>query len=808
VFKEFYGLTLDPFRLSPDVRFCCRHQHFARAKAYMHYALHQGEGFVMVTGRPGTGKTTLIEDLLAELSASSVRVARITSTQVAADDLLQLVANAFGTDSRGMTKASVLLTLQSVLKQQRRTGRNALLLVDEAQNLPFESMEELRMITNLQEGASPLLQVILVGQDALRSIIAEPRMEQLRQRILAACRMEPLSLDETRDYLHHRLLCAGWRGVPTLSGEAVWLLHSASGGIPRTINAIAGRLLLYGCTEETTDLGGDDVRLVVGDLQDEYLFAFAGSNDQLQTDEAGPQQPPDFRDLDITDPPPAEITEASTAAVQTASMASDEPTVDELALADVPAVSVATTIASAQSEELRSPTQTGTTEKGEPAAPAGPPNTIEPASADHVSTETPASPTLVTKPAPASRQDVASVQESGPVLPETARDRLEAQLMRTADPATTRGRRIRAWVAAAASLAALSILGILVVDPRPAMEQLESLAETLRSATVDLWSFAAAPNTPEAGKEPNVAPGLSRARDLGTAPSAVPFHPDHLGDVSNGAQSISDASAPKADAEPRQESASLAYAAQTNAQQTNMASPSRSDIATAIPEAERVIAPTPADEEEGTEASPEAQNQESTDETEPWPEISARIPDDRKSERTGDDPTRQTEIPPQEDTTALSAVPQSRPADSATSLSTLVARLRSLGYEPEETSAGTIKLTLFKQISFETDRAEIDRSSRRSIQSLAEALSNHPDVEITVIGHTDDLGPAAYNANLSLRRADAVATLLRAGGVLDRNISSEGRGEREPLTLVPVGGVPAHIANRRIELVIRQIRAP
>ena len=248
--NEFYGLTLDPFRLSPDARFCYRHRNFARAKAYMHYALHQGEGFVMVTGRPGTGKTTLIEDLLSESATRSVKVARITSTQVAADDLLHLLANAFGIDTRSMTKALILLSLQSVLKQQMHTGCNSLLIVDEAQNLPFEAMEELRMITNLQEGASPLLQVILVGQDALRSIIAESRMEQLRQRILAACRMEPLSPDETRDYLHHRLLCAGWRGFPTLSGEAVWLLHSGSGGIPRTINSLAGRLLLYGCIEE------------------------------------------------------------------------------------------------------------------------------------------------------------------------------------------------------------------------------------------------------------------------------------------------------------------------------------------------------------------------------------------------------------------------------------------------------------------------------------------------------------------------------------------------------------------------------
>jgi general secretion pathway protein A len=235
VFNEFYGLTLDPFRLGPDARFCYRHPSFTRAKDYMHYALHQGEGFVMVTGQPGTGKTTLIEDLLSETATSSVKVARIATTQVAADDLLHLLANAFGIDTRSMTKSMVLLNLQSLLKQQMHEGCSSLLIVDEAQNLPFESMEELRMITNLQEGASPLLQIFLVGQDRLRSIIAEPRMEQLRQRIFAACRMEPLNPEETRDYLHHRLRCAGWGGSPTISGEAVWLLLNLKNRFSRIV---------------------------------------------------------------------------------------------------------------------------------------------------------------------------------------------------------------------------------------------------------------------------------------------------------------------------------------------------------------------------------------------------------------------------------------------------------------------------------------------------------------------------------------------------------------------------------------------
>ena len=272
MFNEFYGLSLDPFRLSPDPRFCYRHRNFARAKAYMQYALHQGEGFVMVTGQPGTGKTTLIEDLLADPSTMNVKIARISSTQVAADDLLRMVAYAFDIDTHAYTKATTLLSLQAVLTQQMESGRNSLLIVDEAQNLPYESLEELRMITNLQLGARPLMQVFLVGQDALHALVSQPRMEQLRQRILAACRMEPLGLGDTREYLHHRLRCAGWEGRPGISGEAVWQLHEASGGIPRRINSLASRLLLHGYIEERLSLGVDDVRLVTDELEGELLI--------------------------------------------------------------------------------------------------------------------------------------------------------------------------------------------------------------------------------------------------------------------------------------------------------------------------------------------------------------------------------------------------------------------------------------------------------------------------------------------------------------------------------------------------------
>jgi len=797
VFNEFYGLTLHPFRLGPDPRFCYRHRSFIRAKHYMHYALHQGEGFVMVTGQPGTGKTILIEDLLSETATSSVKVARIASTQVAADDLLHLLANAFGIDTRSMTKSMVLLNLQSRLKQQMGEGRSSLLIVDEAQNLPFESMEELRMITNLQEGATPLLQVFLVGQDRLRSIIAEPRMEQLRQRMLAACRMEPLNPEETRDYLYHRLRCAGWGGSPTICGEGVWLLHGASGGVPRVINVLANRLLLWGWIEEKKELGADDVRVVIKELEDELSFVSSASEKQAPADEAQTKPTPDFRDLAITAPSPANTAGAP---------ASAEPTTPEPAVTLAPEVPAAATVESAPRAEPPSPTQIGIPEEREPGAHANPSKIIEPTSPERLSDGTPAPPEPVAEPGSVLLEDAASVQAPGPPPSAMSQDRIEAHPMRLATPAMTRGRRMGAWVAVAVALAAVSILGILVVQPGPA-----SLREALRFATAELWSFAEALNAPDGGaaRDPAAA-DPAQAREVDAVPSAESIPPDGPADIANSAQSISGPTAPKAEADPRPESSPLVFAAQTDEQRTKLASRIGNDIAAAIPEAEPVTAATDSYEDVGTEAASAsgAQIQASAEEPQSWSEDTARMPADLELRRAGNDPVRQTEMPPQEDAAALPTASQSRQADTATTLSTLERRLQSLGYEPEKTLAGAIKLNLYTQISFDTDSAEITHSSRRSIDAIAEALSAYPDVEITVIGHTDNYGTVAYNDNLSLMRANAVAALLRAGGVLGQNISSEGRGEREPLTRVAVGGVPARIVNRRIELVIHQIDTP
>jgi general secretion pathway protein A len=271
MYEAFYGLTEDPFRLSADPRFCFSHQSYARAKAYVQYALHRAEGFVMITGRPGTGKTTLVQDLLATLPKREVVVATLVSTQLGADDLLRMTAYEFGLDSDAPRKAQVLQRLMEFLNQQQRQGLRSLLIIDEAQELPPEALVELRLLTNLQRSGRPLLQIVLLGQESLRSVVQDRNMEQLHQRLIAAWNLEPLNPQETIGYVRHRLERAGWRGDPVFERGVVPLIYHFSQGIPRRINLICSRLLLHGSISSLHTIRPADALLVIRELNQEKL---------------------------------------------------------------------------------------------------------------------------------------------------------------------------------------------------------------------------------------------------------------------------------------------------------------------------------------------------------------------------------------------------------------------------------------------------------------------------------------------------------------------------------------------------------
>lgn len=296
MYESFYHLKAEPFRLSPDHRFCFSHKSYAKAKAYMQYAIHRAEGFVMVTGKPGTGKTTLVNDLVEGLASSKIVVATIVSTQLEADDLLLLVSCNFGLDIDAPNKAVVLQGLSVRLRRFHEEGTRALLIIDEAQDLSAPALEELRLLTNLQLNNQPLLQIFLVGQENLRDLVQKPSMEQVHQRLVAACHLESLSEEDTKAYIKHRLDRVGWKDDPTIDEGVYDVVYQFSQGIPRRINLVCSRFLLHGSVEEKHRIRAADVRTVVQELQHEQLTPI-GFKAEL---------PPLFEEEDREEPLPAE----------------------------------------------------------------------------------------------------------------------------------------------------------------------------------------------------------------------------------------------------------------------------------------------------------------------------------------------------------------------------------------------------------------------------------------------------------------------------------------------------------------------
>lgn len=267
MYRDYYGFSDKPFQLTPDPRFFFAAGCHQRALSYLRYGLTQAEGYIVVTGPVGSGKSTLARHLVSEVGEAPIVVAQLVSTNLLPGELLLLIAREFGVDAPNADKARLLEGLQVFLARLHRQGKRALLIVDEAQNLPAESLEELRMLSNFQVGSKPLLQSFLLGQEELRDIIDNPAMVQFRQRIIAQCHLEPLTVDEVQAYVEFRLRRVGWQGFPEFDAGIWSTIHRHTNGIPRRLNLFCDRLLLLGYLEERSRLDAVAAEAVAQDME-------------------------------------------------------------------------------------------------------------------------------------------------------------------------------------------------------------------------------------------------------------------------------------------------------------------------------------------------------------------------------------------------------------------------------------------------------------------------------------------------------------------------------------------------------------
>lgn len=271
MYEEFFGFSGKPFQLSPDARFFYPSKEHKRALSFLQYGLGQADGFIVITGDVGTGKTTLVQTLLGDLDANSVLCANIVTTQLEENDLLSLVCINLGIPvDQGKSKALLLNDLERFFAQRTAEGRRVLLIVDEAQNLPPRSVEELRMLSNFTHDSKPLVQVFLLGQEEFRATLLSQGFEQLRQRVIATYHLNPLTDDETRTYIEHRLETVGWSGNPHLTDDAFTEVFEFSEGVPRRINNLCDRLLLFSFLEERKTIDVGVVKAVAEEIGSEF----------------------------------------------------------------------------------------------------------------------------------------------------------------------------------------------------------------------------------------------------------------------------------------------------------------------------------------------------------------------------------------------------------------------------------------------------------------------------------------------------------------------------------------------------------
>ena len=255
MYKEFYGLRANPFNVNPDPRYLFLTRHTEEALACLTYGIQSRKGFVLLTGEVGTGKTTLINKLLEWLRLQQVATAFIFNSRLNVPQFLDYMMADFGIPCDSRAKSQILLRLYNWLLDRYRAGETAVLIIDEAQNLSDEVLEEIRMLTNLETFTEKLLQIVLVGQPELENKLKQPQLRQLRQRLTLRAKTHPLTLEETRAYVQQRLRIAGSNGQLIFEPETVVSVHRYSAGIPRVINLLCEHCLVSGFVDQLKIIG-------------------------------------------------------------------------------------------------------------------------------------------------------------------------------------------------------------------------------------------------------------------------------------------------------------------------------------------------------------------------------------------------------------------------------------------------------------------------------------------------------------------------------------------------------------------------